>query len=226
MGDLTAIWQGLDWSFLTRALFSVAPILICLTVHELAHGATALALGDDTAKRMGRLTLNPIKHVDPVGLIMLVVARFGWAKPVPVNMSNFRRPKTDMAITALAGPLSNFLFAALIFLFQVPLFDLFLVGGIGYYIADGLFITAVISIYLGIFNLLPIPPLDGSKILFAVLPDAQHDWLMRYERFGFLILFALIWFGFLNEGPLSEFMDAVVRWFLHTMNGPSMFLFY
>ena len=114
-----------DSSFFTTALLSVIPILVCLTVHELAHGVTAYALGDDTAKRMGRLTLNPIKHIDPFGFLVLLIAGFGWAKPVPVDMRRFRSPKFGMAITAIAGPLSNFLLTALILLFQVPIMRLF-----------------------------------------------------------------------------------------------------
>jgi len=218
------VLQGLDWSVLTGALLSVIPILLCLTIHELAHGAAALALGDDTAKQMGRLTLNPLKHIDPLGFVMLLVVRFGWAKPVPVDMRKFKRPKADMALTALAGPVANFLLAGLIFLFQVPLFDLFIAGGVGTYIADMLFMTAVISIFLGIFNLLPIPPLDGSKIVFSVVSDYHHALIMRYERYGFFLLMALIWLG-LTTGPLRNLMNATVDFMLHLTHGPSMFLF-
>jgi len=213
MGNLELFFRGLDWTVVTGALLSVIPILLCLTIHELSHGAAALALGDDTAKRMGRLTLNPIKHIDPIGLVMMLLMRFGWAKPVPVDMRNFRRPKTDMALVALAGPVSNFLLAGLILLFQVPLLYLFLDGGVGRYIAETLFLTAVISVYLGLFNLLPIPPLDGSKIAFSFLPDRQHYFLMRYERYGFFILVALIWFGFVT-GPLRDLMNTVVGWMI------------
>jgi len=224
MGGFADVWRGLDWSVLTTALFSVIPILICLTIHELAHGMAALALGDDTAKRMGRLTLNPIRHIDPIGFIMLLVARFGWAKPVPVDMSKFKRPKFGMAVTALAGPMSNFLLAALILLFQVPIIRLMVGGDVGYYIGDMLRTTAIISVFLGVFNLLPIPPLDGSKIVFALLPDAQHNWLMRYERYGFILLFALVWLG-LARGPVWDVMSAVYHWIAEVMHIPSVFLF-
>lgn len=214
MGGFADVFRGLDWSVVTTALLSVIPILICLTIHELAHGAAAFALGDDTAKRMGRLSVNPIRHIDPIGFLMLLVVRFGWAKPVPVDMRNFKNPKLGMAITALAGPLSNFLLAGLILLFQVPLFYLFIGGGAGLYIAETLFLTAVISVFFGIFNLLPIPPLDGSKIAFAVLPDKQHNWLMRYERYGFILLIALIWLGF-TAGPLRNWMNTAVGWMIY-----------
>ncbi|MCL2568725.1 MAG: site-2 protease family protein [Oscillospiraceae bacterium] len=222
--------NGLDWSFVTDALFMVIPILICLTIHELAHGAAALALGDDTAKRMGRLTLNPIKHIDPMGFIMLLVVRFGWAKPVPVDMDKFKNPKLGMALTALAGPMSNFLLAGLIFLFQVPLGFMMRDGGLALFVGASLHerllaSTALISVFLGVFNLLPIPPLDGSKIVFGLLRDSHYNLLMRYERLGFVLLIALIWWGGLTTGPLRDVMNGVVRFIFELMRGPSVFLF-
>jgi len=213
-----------DSSFFTTALLSVIPILVCLTVHELAHGVTAYALGDDTAKRMGRLTLNPIKHIDPFGFLVLLIAGFGWAKPVPVDMRRFRSPKFGMAITAIAGPLSNFLLTALILLFQVPIIRLFLGGGVGGTVARVLLITAQISVFFGLFNLLPIPPLDGSKVLFSVLPDKQHYWLMRYERYGFFLLMGLVMLGVTAE-PMRNAMLAVFGWIEDLTAGPSLFLF-
>ena len=221
MGGITDILRGLDWSI----LLSVPPILICLTIHELAHGAMALAMGDDTAKQMGRLTLNPIKHIDPIGLLMLLVVRFGWAKPVPVDMRKFRRPKFGMAVVALAGSISNFLLAALILLFQVPIIRLLHGGeGVGYVVADMLMLTARISVFLGVFNLLPVPPLDGSKVVFSILPNAQHNLLMRYERYGFILLIVLMLTGVVM-GPLMNVMNAVFRWIIWIMHGPSAFFF-
>ena len=235
MGEISAVWQGLDWFVLVGMLLSVIPILICITIHELAHGLAAYALGDDTAKRMGRLTLNPLRHIDPIGFIMLLFVRFGWAKPVPVNMLNFKRPKFGMAITALAGPLSNFLLAALILLFQeplgLPLNPFYLqTAGPAIYLAWILETTAVISIFLGLFNLLPIPPLDGSKILFSVLRDTRYHWLMRYEHYGMFLLFGLIFFGgFIIPGGfmghLWAVMDRVYQWIADITAGPSQFLF-
>ena len=225
MGEFANIWQNMDWLEPVRMLLSVIPILICITIHELAHGLTAYALGDDTAKRMGRLTLNPLRHIDLVGFLMLLVVRFGWAKPVPVNMLNFKRPKLGMAITALAGPVSNFLLAALILLFQVPMTPLLLQGsGVGFHVAGTLQTTAIISIFLGIFNLLPIPPLDGSKILFSFLRDTRYNWLMRYERYGMFLIFALILSGVIT-GPLWDVMVAVYEWIAELTIGPSRFFF-
>ena len=107
MHTLQTIWRGLDWSYLLDIALSVLPALICITLHECAHGWAAYRLGDDTAKRMGRLTLDPLKHIDIIGLAMMVLFRFGWAKPVPVDMRKFKNPKRDMAVTAAAGPLMN-----------------------------------------------------------------------------------------------------------------------
>ena len=116
MNTLQSIWNGLDWSYLLNIVLSVVPSLLCITFHEVSHGYVAYRLGDTTAKDAGRLTLNPLKHIDPMGLLMMVVFKFGWAKPVPVNMMRFRSPKRGMALTALAGPVSNVLLA-LVFLF-------------------------------------------------------------------------------------------------------------
>jgi len=211
-------------NFITDALFAVIPVLICLTIHELSHGAAAYALGDPTAKEMGRLTLNPLRHVDPIGFLMLLLVRFGWAKPVPVDMRNFARPRAYMALTALAGPASNFLLTALIFLFQIPIMRLFAGGGTGQIVAQTLFTTGVLSVYLGMFNLFPIPPLDGSKVLFSVLPRRYYHFILRYERYGMILLFALIWFG-LTAGPVREAMDSVWQWIAQQMEAPSVFLF-
>ena len=116
MNTVKSIWEGLDWSYLTNILLSIIPALICITLHELSHGFVAYKLGDTTAKDAGRLTLNPIKHLDIMGILMMVVFHFGWAKPVPVNMYRFKNPKQGMAITAVAGPLMNVLIT-IVFLF-------------------------------------------------------------------------------------------------------------
>lgn len=195
------VFQHLDWSVLTGMLLRVVPALLCITLHELAHGFTAYRLGDNTAKQMGRLTLNPIKHIDVVGLIMMMLFRFGWAKPVPVNMHNFKRPKWYMAITAIAGPVSNILIAVVAFaIFGLTFTALggafvFSAGGVtinaegvGSVVIEIIYLTAYLSTALAIFNLLPIPPLDGSKVLFSLLPERVYFKLMRYERYGMIVL--------------------------------------
>jgi Zn-dependent protease len=189
------IIRNLDWSVLTGVLISVVPALICITFHELAHGYIAYRLGDTTAKDLGRLTLNPIKHIDIFGIIMMVLFQFGWAKPVPVNMTNFKKPKRDMAITAFAGPISNLILAVFI-LFIYGLLYARLGGGyipgIGAIVLRTLNHTAVLSVSLAVFNLLPIPPLDGSKVLFSILPEKLYFNLMRVERFGMIFLLAFV----------------------------------
>jgi Zn-dependent protease len=178
--------------FLTLALMRIAPALICITIHELAHGYTAYKLGDSTAKEMGRLTLNPIKHIDPLGLLMMLLIGFGWAKPVPVNMRNFTHPKRHMAITAFAGPLSNLVMAAVVLfiygLIVVPVTMLESGEIINTIITNMIFL----SIALAVFNMLPVPPLDGSKVLFSLLPEGVYFKLMRYERYGIIALLILM----------------------------------
>lgn len=192
-------------------LFGVIPALICITLHELSHGAVAYSLGDDTAKKQGRLTLNPIRHIDVMGLLMMVFFRFGWAKPVPVNMNRFKDPKKGMAITALAGPLSNVVIA-IVFLFLYGFFFPILNGKSDFseIILDMLQITAYMSLGFAVFNILPIPPLDGSKVLFSLLSDDQYRTLMRYERYGMLILLALVASGILGR-PLSSITQTLLN---------------
>ena len=176
VNTLQSIWNGLDWSYLLNIVLSVVPSLLCITFHEVSHGYIAYRLGDTTAKDAGRLTLNPLKHIDPMGLLMMIVFKFGWAKPVPVNMMRFRNPKRGMALTALAGPVSNVLLA-LVFLFLYGLLyrALYSVQPL----LDMIWLTAYISLALAIFNIIPVSPLDGSKVLFALLPDAAYAKLMR-----------------------------------------------
>ena len=164
-------------------------------MHELAHGYVAYRLGDPTAKEMGRLTLNPIKHIDIVGVLMMIFVGFGWAKPVPVDMRNFKNPKRHMAITALAGPVSNIILAVVVFfiygLIFAPLGGQYATG-VAYIALQMVFRAAALSVALAVFNLLPIPPLDGSKVLFSLLPESSYYKLMRYERYGMIILILLV----------------------------------
>lgn len=206
MHTLQTIWRGLDWSYLLDIALSVLPALICITLHECAHGWAAYRLGDDTAKRMGRLTLDPLKHIDIIGLAMMVLFRFGWAKPVPVDMRKFKNPKRDMAVTAAAGPLMNVILClAALFLYGLTAPGAFYRGGALYYLNEGLYLTAYLSLALALFNIIPIPPLDGSKVLYSFIPDRAYMQLMRYERYGMIALLALIVLSdFSGLDPLSR----------------------
>ena len=206
MHTLQTIWRGLDWSYLLDIALSVLPALICITLHECAHGWAAYRLGDDTAKRMGRLTLDPLKHIDIIGLAMMVLFRFGWAKPVPVDMRKFKNPKRDMAVTAAAGPLMNVMLClAALFLYGLTAPGAFYRGGALYYLNEGLYLTAYLSLALALFNIIPIPPLDGSKVLYSFISDRAYMQLMRYERYGMIALLALIVLSDLSGlDPLSR----------------------
>jgi len=204
---LSNLWAALDFGSLLSMVTRLAAVLLCLTVHESCHGLAAYALGDPTARREHRLSLNPLRHIDWFGLLMMFVAGFGWAKPVPVNPNYFKKPKQGMALTALAGPVSNFLLALLTLLAARIFCDVAAYSEANQRILDFLLMVALLSIGLGLFNLLPIPPLDGSKVLFAVLPDRAYNQLMRYERYGMLLLFALVFF---DVG--SSAFSAAIEW--------------
>ncbi|WP_276857241.1 site-2 protease family protein [Intestinimonas timonensis] len=215
MANFSDFAQHMDWAGLIDLLLSVAAILLCLTVHETCHGLAAWALGDPTAKRLHRLSLNPIRHIDPFGALMMLVAGFGWAKPVPVDPRYFRKPKLGMAVTALAGPVSNLVMAYMALLLRAVLLAFYHPGSA---LLEGLVgfceTLAVLNVGLGIFNLIPFPPLDGSKVLGAFLPDRAYFQLMRYERWGMLLLMVLLWLGVFSA-PLSAartwVLDLLVR---------------
>ena len=211
MTSFGSVLRSLDWSYLTDLLIQLIPALLCIMIHEICHGAAAYALGDRTAATQGRLSLNPLHHVDWFGLVMLAIFHFGWAKPVSVDMRNFKHPKRDMAITALAGPASNFLLAALaLFLYGLLCRDLY-PSGAGRFIIRLMQYMAILSISLGLFNLIPIPPLDGSKVLFSFLPDRAYVRLMVLERYGMFFLLALVFFmnRVFDVSPVARASQAV-----------------
>ena len=201
MQYLTNLWNALDFGSLESILLRLAAVFLCLTIHETCHGLAAYALGDPTAKRAHRLSLNPLRHIDWIGFVMMIVAGFGWAKPVPVNPNYFKKPKQGMAITALAGPVSNFVLARLVYLRALT------TGTLPETLFTFLVNTASLSVGLGLFNLVPVPPLDGSKVVAVLLPDRAYNWLMRYEQFGMVLLVIII-----SVGIGSNALDAAIRW--------------
>lgn len=204
-----------EFNFLQRLIIWVPPVLLAVTFHEVAHGWTALRFGDTTAWSLGRLSLNPLRHVDPVGTVLVPALLFflggfifGWAKPVPVNFHRLRHPKRDMAIVALAGPGANLAMMigwALIMLLGKGLYQVMPELGLPLYLMGQAGI--LINIIIGVLNMLPVPPLDGSRVLMGVLPDRMGMLLAQIEPFGLVILLLL-----LATGVLSTVVGPVVFW--------------
>ena len=199
-------------AFIIQLLLSLPIILLSLSLHETAHAIAANKLGDPTAKNLGRITLNPIKHLDPIGFICMVLCGFGWANPVPINSRYFKKPRRDMAISAAAGPVSNVLLA---FVFALLL-------RISYEVLPGMITTenalelaniwvtflsigVSLNITLAVFNLLPVPPLDGSRMLYVFLPPKQYFGVMKYERYISLGIMLLLLIGVLD--PVLSFVS-------------------
>lgn len=194
---------------IAEILLSVPAVLWAITFHEFCHGYAAHLLGDPTPKRSGRLSLNPLHHMDPVGALMLLFFRFGWAKPVPVDSRYFKNPSRDLVLVSLAGAAGNFLTAYLVGLL-IKAFPAFFLGNFA--LRQLMLLMVFINIGLGVFNLLPIPPLDGSKVLYVLLPPR---WLNSYfwlERYGVLIILGLVITGFLPRimSPMVMFLASLV----------------
>jgi Zn-dependent protease len=186
-------------------IFAVPSILIASTIHEYAHGLIAFKLGDPTAKAEGRLTLNPLSHIDPIGALSMIIFRFGWSKPVPINENNFEKRELGTAITALAGPISNLLLACLL-----AVINLIFQPNLNSILGNFVLTFTVINLALAFFNLLPIPPLDGHKIVRAILPrKARYQW-ERLEKFSILLLILLI-LPILPSGSIAgTFMSTTI----------------
>ena len=205
-------------------LLSLPCILIALSGHELAHGWMAWKLGDPTARNMGRLTLNPLKHLDPMGTLAMVLFGFGWARPVPINPRYFKNNRRDFALTALAGPLANFImgFIGLLLAHIVAV----LIGvftpttnfgaSVWQAVFDMTLTFCTINLSLGVFNLIPVPPLDGSRIFLVWLPPKYYFGVMKYERYIQLGLMVLLWFGFVSVplGYAVKSLYAAMDWLI------------
>ncbi|MDD4601710.1 hypothetical protein SDC9_05860 [bioreactor metagenome] len=197
-------------------IFRIPALLIALTVHEYAHARVAVLMGDPTPKVLGRQTLNPVAHLDPIGLLMLWLVQFGWAKPVPINPNNFRDWRKGMILVSFAGPGTNILVAFIAALLIALL-------GQFHLLSDGVYsvlrLTYVYNLTFAIFNLVPIPPLDGSKILSSLLPGRYAEIFDRIEPYGTFILIALIYIGVIGSiiYPITSLLDLIIRSILYIL---------
>ena len=215
------------------ALISIPIFLLALSLHEAAHGFVAYKLGDSTAKLYGRLTLNPFKHFDVIGFVMLMLVGFGWAKPVPIDTRNFKKPKRDMAISAVAGPISNLLLAlifALLFKlysesFFSPAFEEICFSAPWRLLGIFLYYGIRLNIMFAIFNLLPIPPFDGSRLLLAVLPTHIYFKIQKYERYILIVLVILLFTGILDV-PLSFCIEKITDLYMWIFSIPESLPYY
>ncbi len=188
-GRIRDLFSGLNWLIIPAALLAII-------FHEISHGYVAYLLGDRTAKNSGRLTLNPIQHMDILGLLCMILFGFGWAKPVPVNPYFFKNRKLGMALVSIAGPVSNLLMAVLsmsviLAISVLEIENQALIGALNV-VMQFFLVFAILNIGLAVFNLIPIPPLDGSKILFSLLPRRAYGFILKYERWGMLLLLVLV----------------------------------
>ncbi|MCC7219837.1 MAG: site-2 protease family protein [Candidatus Contendobacter sp.] len=207
-----------DFNVIQQLIILAPPLLLAITLHEVAHGWAALRCGDTTAKAQGRLSLNPLRHIDPIGTVLVPALMallggfiFGWAKPVPVNYGRLRQPKRDMALVALAGPISNLLMAlgwALVALVGQTLH-----GGLPW-LGKPLLLMGIagisVNVMLGVLNLVPIPPLDGSRVLAGMLPNRAGQIMAQIEPYGLIILVALLMSGVLNLMPLVNAIQQFI----------------
>ena len=188
-------------------LYRIPALLMALTIHEYAHARVAVALGDPTPKVLGRVTLNPLSHLDPVGLIMLWLVQFGWAKPVPINPNNFADWKRGTRLVSLAGPVANILLSLVMAILFTGLIKMGVIDG-NDWLSNVIRLTYFYNIIFAVFNMFPIPPLDGSKVVSSFLPNEMAWRYESIERYGIFIILALSWLGVI-WGILSPIADGI-----------------
>lgn len=215
------ISDGSITEYIVQLLLCLPIIFLSLSLHETAHGFIAYKLGDPTARNLGRLTLNPLKHLDPIGFACMILAGFGWAKPVPINTRNFKKPRRDIALSSVAGPASNlilaFVFVIILRFTAEPLLTNAVhaelagnaaIADMWWYLYVFIYLAAQMNVTLAVFNLLPIPPLDGSKILFMFLPPKIYFKIAPYERYISLIFTVLLVTGIVSPvlGTITDYI--------------------
>ncbi len=208
-------------SYIASLLLNIPIALLVLSVHETAHGYVAYKLGDPTAHNFGRLSLNPLKHIDPIGFGCMILFGFGWAKPVPVDTRYFKKPKRDMALTGVAGPISNILLALLFTILLRVELEIALRLSLSEFATQALWWLQVLiykgiqlNIVFAVFNLIPIPPFDGSRVFLTLLPTNLYFKIMKYEKYLYIALMVALVLGFLDK-PLS----IVSNWFMNIILG-------
>ena len=208
MSLISAVLNGDIATVLMLLLSRAFVVFCCLPIHELAHGYTAYKLGDMTAKNSGRLTFNPLAQLNPIGTVMIFLFGIGYANPVPVNPNNFKNPKWGMALTAIAGPISNLLMGFVSVFIYYAIVANATSTALGY-VALFFYYAASVNVTLAVFNLIPIPPLDGSRVLTAFLPDSAYYKLMRYEKYIMIVLMVVLFTGVLNSA-ISAISSAMM----------------